>query len=118
MVVLLILRSLVAMGSAVFVWLCLLTMMGGPVTLLDILLPVWIGGFTGGVICSVFSLRLGPYMAFGSGVMLAIAFIIFRQGYLGLPLGEDTMRSLWPLWFPPAFYLGAYAYLRFQLSSG
>jgi len=50
-------------------------------------------------------------------MMLAIAFIIFRQGYLAIPLGEDTMRSLWPLWFPPTFYLGAYSYLRFRLTS-
>ena len=105
------------MASAVFVWLCLLTIMGAPTTLLDVLLPVWIGGFAGGVICSVFSLRLGLYMAFGSGMMLAIAFIIFRQGYLAIPLGDDTMRSLWPLWFPPTFYLGAYSYLRYRLAS-
>jgi len=105
------------MASAVFVWLCLLSMMGVPTTLLDVLIPCWVGGFVGGVICSTFSLRLGLYMAFASGMTLAIGFILFRQGYLGIPLGDDTMRSLWPLWFPPAFYLGAYSYLRFRLAS-
>ena len=117
MPVLLILRSIVAMSSAVFIWLCVLTMLGTPTSLFDVLLPAIIGGFVGGVICTIFSLRLGLHMAFGSGMILAIAFIIFRQGYLAIPLGDDTMRALWPLWFPPSFYLGAYAYLRFRLSS-
>ena len=117
MTVLLILRSIVSMSSAVFVWLCMMTMIGTPTSLFDVLLPAIIGGFVGGVICSTFSLRLGLYMAFGSGMILAIAFIIFRQGYLAIPLGDDTMRALWPLWFPPSFYFGAYAYLRFRLNS-
>ena len=117
MTVLLVLRSIVSMSSAVFVWLCVMTMIGTPASLFDVLLPAILGGFVGGVICSTFSLRLGLYMAFGSGMILAIAFIIFRQGYLAIPLGDDTMRSLWPLWFPPSFYFGAYAYLRFRLNS-
>ena len=48
-------------------------------------------------------------MAFGSGTILAIAFIIFRQGYLAIPLGDDTMRALGHFGFP-SFYFGAYAY--------
>ena len=104
------------MGSAVFVWLCLVMLLGMPVTLLDLLIPVWVGGLSGGVICSAFSLRLGLQMSFACGVMLTIGFIVVRHGYLSIPLGDDTMRTLWPLWFPPAFYLGAYSYLRFRVA--
>ena len=117
MTVLLILRSIISMSSAVFIWLCVIAMIGSPNSLFDVLLPAIIGGFVGGVICSIFSLRLGLYMAFGSGMILAVTFIILRQGYLAIPVGDDAMRSLWPLWFPPSFYFGAYAYLRFRLNS-
>ena len=45
--VLLVLRSIVSMSSAVFVWLCVMTMIGTPASLFDVLLPAILGGSWG-----------------------------------------------------------------------
>ena len=51
----------------------------------------------------------------GDGVLLTLGFLWVRHGYWGMPLGDNTFLSLWPVWFPPAFYVGAYGYLRFLI---
>jgi hypothetical protein len=42
---------------------------------------------------------------------MAAMFFAFRHVYLDLPLGGNTLITLWPAWFPVAYYLGAYGYL-------
>ena len=52
-------------------------------------------------------------MAVTSGVLLMLGFLWVRHIYLGIDLGTNTLVTLWPVWFPPAFYVGAYSYLGF-----
>jgi hypothetical protein len=33
---------------------------------------------------------------------------------LGMPMGENTFVTLWPVWFPPSFYVGAFSYMQFM----
>jgi hypothetical protein len=108
------LRVLIGMGAAIFVWLALVLSIGNPNSMLSIIAPVWLGGLTGGVVCSVFSMRQGVSMASVCGVLLMVGFIWVRQGMLEIPLGEDTFLSLWPVWFPPSFYVGAFGYIRIR----
>jgi hypothetical protein len=106
------LRVLIGMGTAVFVWFSMVMIIGTPGTMVSVLVPVWLGGIAGGVVCMLFSLRQGLSMAAVCGILLMIGFIWFRHGVMDMPLGENTFLSLWPVWFPPSFYLGAYGYLR------
>ena len=107
------LRTVICMGVAFLVWYVLVVMLKTPPTLLGVLFPVWIAGFTGGVVSVVFSARQGITMAVTSGVLLMLGFLWVRHVYLGIDLGDNTLVTLWPVWFPPAFYVGAYCYLTF-----
>ena len=111
MAVLATLRTIICMGVAVLVWYVIILSQAGPASLLGVLAPVWLGGLTGGVVACLFSPRQGMLMAFTSGVLLALGFLWYRHVIAGIGLGDDTMLSLWPVWFPPAFYVGAYGYL-------
>lgn len=109
--VLMSLRTIICMGVAFLVWYVLVVIVKTPATLVGVLFPVWLGGLIGGVVAVVFSTRQGINMAFTSGVLLALGFLWVRHGYLDMGLGDNTFVSLWPVWFPPAFYVGAYGYL-------
>lgn len=109
------LRTIICMGVALLVWYVLVVMVKMPATLLGIVVPVWLAGLAGGVVAVIFSPRQGVTMAFGSGVLLMVGFLWVRHGVWDLPLGDNTFLSLWPVWFPPAFYVGAYGYLRFLI---
>lgn len=104
------LRTIICSGVAFVVWFIMRNALGAD-SLLSLMLPVWVGGMVGGAICSVFNPRQGITLAFTCGVLLAVGFLYVRHGIEGLPLGPDTMATLWPLWFPPAFYAGAYGYI-------
>lgn len=107
------LRTVICMGVAFLVWYVLVVMLKTPPTLLGALFPVWIAGFIGGVVSVVFSARQGITMAVTSGVLLMLGFMWVRHVYLGIDLGSNTLVTLWPVWFPPAFYVGAHSYLTF-----
>jgi hypothetical protein len=109
------LRTIICMGVAFLVWYVFVVLLKTPETMLGVLFPVWLGGLLGGIVSVVFSARQGVVMAFTSGVLLALGFLWVRHGYLDLPLGDNTFVSLWPVWFPPAFYVGAYGYLNFLI---
>lgn len=111
MAVLAILRTLICMGVAVLVWYVLILTFPPSGTLLSVLVPVWLGGIAGGVVACIFSVRQGILMAFTSGVVLAAIFLWYRHVVIDVPLGPNTMMTLWPLWLPAAFYVGAYGYL-------
>ena len=51
-------------------------------------------------------------LAFTTGVIVAVLFLAFRHLYLGLPFEAHTLLTLWPMWFPVAYYLGAFGYLK------
>ncbi len=111
MAVLATLRTLICMGVAVLVWYVLVLTINAPDNVAGVLLPVWLGGIAGGVVSSIFSRYQGIAMAFASGVLLCVIFLWFRHFVADLPLGGNTMLTLWPVWFPPAFYVGSYGYL-------
>ena len=111
--VLSILRTVICMGVAFLVWYVLVVIVKTPATLLGIVLPVWLGGLAGGMVAVLFSPAQGVAMAFTSGMLLALGFLWVRHGVMGMPVGVNTFLSLWPAWFPPAYYVGAYGYLRF-----
>jgi hypothetical protein len=114
------LRTLITMGVGLLVWYVVVLAMGAPEQLLKVLLPVWLGGIAGGAVCSIFSPRDGIIMAFTSGVLVAGGFLWVRHVIYGMGLGENTMVTLWPLWFPPAYYVGAFVYILVlkQISAG
>ncbi len=112
MAVLAALRTLICMGVAVLVWFVLILTFDRAQTFAGILLPVWLGGLAGGVVSSIFSPRQGISMAFASGVLLMFGFLWYRHVIADIGLGGNTMLTLWPVWFPPAFYVGAYLYLQ------
>ncbi len=114
MAVLATLRTLICMGVAVLVWFVLVLALNLPDTLVGALLPVWAGGLAGGVVSSIFSLRQGLTMAFASGVLLMFGFLWYRHIIADISLGENTLISLWPVWFPAAFYVGAYGYISLR----
>lgn len=109
------LRTIICMGVAFLVWYVLAVVLSAPATFVGVLFPVWLGGLVGGAVSVVFSARQGIVMAFTSGVLLALGFLWVRHGYWNLPLGDNTFVSLWPVWFPPSFYVGAYVYLSFLI---
>ena len=67
-------------------------------------------GVGGGGECVVCA-SSGYYCCVYDRVIMALLFLAFRHVYLGMPLGGDTLQTLWPMWFPVAYYLGAFGYL-------
>lgn len=108
---LLFLRTGVALSLGLFVWLVSAGLFSGLPMMLELFAPVWLGGLCGGVVCMLFSPQQGNSLALVSGLLMAFGFLVFRHGYMGIEMGRDTFISLWPMWFPPAYYLGAYFYL-------
>jgi|TARA_Y100000991_G_scaffold215382_1_gene205623 ammonia channel protein AmtB len=110
------LRTLIAMMVGGFVWVLVNNALGQPAGAM-VLLPVWIAGLAGGAVCTMYSARQGVAMAAVSGLLLALVFLWFRHIHLALPITGGALVALWPLWFPPAYYLGAYAYVLVLLRS-
>lgn len=115
--VLSLLRTAIAMMVGGFVWFVVSNGLGEPAGI-TALLPVWIAGLAGGAVCTLYSPRQGVAMAAVSGLLLALSFLWFRHVYLALPVTGSALVALWPLWFPPAYYVGAYAYVLFLIRSG
>ena len=109
--VLLFLRTAVAACLGLLVWVLVRDAFATEESLLTVTLPVWVAGLAGGVVSALFAPRQGIALAFTTGVIMAVLFLAFRHLYLGLPLGANTLLTLWPMWFPVAYYLGAYGYL-------
>ena len=107
------LRTVICMGVAILIWFLLVRIVGMPATMVGVLFPVWLGGLAGGIVSMIFSVRQGLNMAVTAGVLLMAGFLWVRHDIWGMGLGENTFVTLWPVWFPPAFYVGAYAYLSF-----
>ena len=110
------LRTLIAMMVGGFVWVLVNNSLGQPAGAM-VLLPVWIAGLAGGAVCTMYSARQGVAMSAVSGLLLALVFLWFRHIHLALPITGGALVALWPLWFPPAYYLGAYAYVLVLLRS-
>lgn len=111
MAVLATLRTVICMGVAVLVWYVLVLTINAPDNVAGVLMPVWLGGIAGGVVAALFSRYQAITMAFASGVLLCVGFLWYRHVIADMGLGSNTVLSLWPVWFPPAFYVGAYGYL-------
>ena len=105
------LRTAIAGCSGVLVWVLVSDAHGADQTLSAAIVPVWVAGLAGGVVSAMFSPRQGITVAFTTGVMMALMFLAFRHVYLDMPWGSDTLQTLWPMWFPVAYYLGAFGYL-------
>ena len=110
------LRTLIAMMVGGFAWVLVNNALGQPEGAM-VLLTVWIAGLAGGAVCTMYSVRQGVAMAAVSGLLLALVFLWFRHIHLALPITGGALVALWPLWFPPAYYLGAYAYVLVLLRS-
>ena len=110
------LRTLIAMMVGGFVWVLVNNALGQPAGAM-VLLPVWIAGLAGGAVCTMYSARQGVAMAAVSGLLLALVFLWFWHIHLALPITGGALVALWPLWFPPAYYLGAYGYVWFLIRS-
>ena len=108
---LLFLRTAVAACLGLLVWVLVRDAFATEESLLTVTLPVWVAGLAGGVVSALFAPRQGIALAFTTGVIMAVLFLAFRHLCLGLPLGANTLLTLWPMWFPVAYYLGAYGYL-------
>ena len=81
---------------------------------LVIALTFFIGAYFG----SKLSLKLQPGLVkFLFGLLMALVFLWFRHIHLALPITGGAVVALWPLWFPPAYYLGAYSYVWFLIRS-
>ena len=109
--VLLFLRTAVAACFGLLVWVLARDAFATEESLFTVTLPVWVAGLAGGVVSALFAPRQGIVLAFTTGVIMAVLFLAFRHLYLGLPLEANTLLTLWPMWFPVAYYLGAYGYL-------
>ena len=109
--VLLFLRTAVAACFGLLVWVLVRDAFATEESLFTVTLPVWVAGLAGGVVSALFEPRQGIVLAFTTGVIMAVLFLAFRHLYLGLPLEANTLLTLWPMWFPVAYYLGAYGYL-------
>jgi hypothetical protein len=107
------LRTVIGMGVAFTTWLALVRLIDASGTVVGTLVPVWVGGLLGGLVCALFGVRQAVSLAFTCGLLLALGFLWLRHGVLDLDLGQNTLLTLWPVWFPPAFYVGAYGYLKF-----
>jgi hypothetical protein len=112
--VLSLLRTAIAMMVGGFVWFVVSNGLGESTSVM-VLLPVWVGGLAGGAVCTLYSPRQGVAMAAVSGLLLALTFLWFRHVYSALPITGSALVALWPLWFPPAYYVGAYAYVLFLI---
>ena len=110
------LRTLIAMMVGGFAWVLVNNALGQPEGAM-VLLTVWIAGLAGGAVCTMYSARQGVAMAAVSGLLLALVFLWFRHIHLALPITGGALVALWPLWFPPVYYLGAYAYVLVLLRS-
>ena len=111
------LRTIICSGIAFVIWyIAAQSLPQG--TLIGVLLPVWLGGMVGGLISALFNPHQGMMLAFTCGILLMIGFLWFRHGMAGLGLGANPFLTLWPVWFPPAFYVGAYGYLLFLSRKG
>ena len=106
------LRTAVAGCAGMLVWVLVDQSINAPQTLVGVLVPVWVAGLAGGVVGALFAPRQGIAIAFTTGVIMAVLFLAFRHLYLNLPMGSNTLVTLWPAWFPAAYYLGAHGYLR------
>ena len=109
-ILVLFLRTAIAGCAGVLVWVLMRDSLGSEQSVAAAIAPVWIAGLVGGVVSALFAPRQGITVAFTTGVMMAL-FLVFRHAYLGLSLGSDTLQTLWPMWFPVAYYLGAFGYL-------
>ena len=105
------LRTIICTGVAFVVWYILKEAIGSPGSIVGTLVPVWMAGMIGGVISSIFNPRQGVMLAFTCGVLLAIGFLWVNHGVGNQPMLGGGALTLWPLWFPAAFYLGAYGHL-------
>ena len=105
------LRTIIATGVAFVVWYIVAAALGWSESLTGVMVPLWSGGLVGGVVSSVFNPRQGIMLAFTCGILLTIGFLYYRHGMLGLAASGNTLITLWPLWWPLAFYLGAYGYI-------
>ena len=109
--VLLFLRTAAAACFGLLVWVLVRDAFATEESLFTVTLPVWVAGLAGGVVSALFAPRQGIVLASTTGVVMAVLFLAFRHLYLGLPLEANTLLTLWPMWFPVAYYLGAYGYL-------
>ena len=108
---LLFLRTAVAACLGLLVWVLVRDAFASEESILTVTVSVWVAGLAGGVVSALFAPRQGIALAFTTGVIMAVLFLASRHLYLGLPLGANTLLTLWPMWFPVAYYLGAYGYL-------
>ncbi|MEM7000518.1 MAG: hypothetical protein AAF529_06995 [Pseudomonadota bacterium] len=109
--VLLFLRTIICTGVGFVIWYIVANALGAPGTIYGALLPVWMAGLAAGAISAVFNARQGIMLAFTCGLLLMIGFLWVRHGYGDMGLGGNALVTLWPLWFPAAYYVGAYGYL-------
>ena len=107
------LRTIICTGVAFVVWYITTGALAGMSAFIALLVPVWVAGLIGGLISSLFNPRQGLMLGFTCGLLLMIGFLWFRHGMLDMGLGSNPMLTLWPVWFPPAFYVGAYLHLMF-----
>ena len=105
------LRTAIAGCTGVMVWILMRDSLGSEQSVATAIVPVWVAGLVGGVVSALFAPRQGITVAFTTGVIMALLFLAFRHVYLGMPMGGDTLQTLWPMWFPVAYYLGAFGYL-------
>ena len=105
------LRTIICSGVAFLIWYLLTTTIAAPTTMLGAMVPVWVAGIVGGVVSCLFNPRQGIMLGFTCGVLLMVGFLWFRHGMQDMGLGTNPVVTLWPLWFPCAFYVGAYGYL-------
>lgn len=108
------LRTIICSGVAFVVWYILNQFIGSPDALIGTLLPVWIAGLVGGLVAALFDPRQAIMLGFTCGLLLMIGFLWVRHGYAGIPLGDNPFITLWPLWFPAAFYVGAHGYIVYR----
>lgn len=106
------LRTIICSGVAFVVW-YLVGQALPPDTVFGVFTPVWAAGLVGGFISSLFNPRQGILLAFTCGILLMVGFLWYRHGMNGMGLGANSMLTLWPVWFPPAFYIGAYCHMLF-----
>ena len=105
------LRTSVAACLGLLVWVLVRDVFDNANNLAAVTVPVWIAGLAGGVVSVLFAPRQGIAVAFTTGVIMAVLFLAFRHLFLGVSLGGNTLVTLWPMWFPVAYYLGAFACL-------
>ena len=105
------LRTIICSGVAFVIWYLLSQALASSPAVIAALVPVWVAGMVGGLVSALFNPRQSIVLGFTCGVLLMIGFLWVRHGYGDLGLGANPMLTLWPLWFPPAFYVGAYGYL-------